>query len=294
MRAAGGASPLGPLPLTAIVAASLRNGIGSQGTLPWRLSKDMAYFRAVTMHVGEPVHDDEMMDSAGCVRTPVCMKNAVIMGRHTWDSIPPKFRPLRNRINVVVSTSMTRAHLGSFECDDHDTLIARSLDEAVALLQERRMWRYRARAEGDATLDSSGVLRGSALGHAFVIGGAALYRHLLTSTSQAWTLDSLLVTRIFTPVDLHEKCDVFLTEFRSPAQVAWEIERANTWTGRTPQHEEDALVCPNPDGLGAWQQATPEWHAHHFPCVLPAVLGPILDDNGMAIQFQCWRRSTCI
>jgi dihydrofolate reductase len=71
--------------LTLIVAATRANGIGKGGTLPWRLRKEMAYFARVTTHA------------------PEGEANAVIMGRNTWESIPPKFRPLRRRTNVVVS-----------------------------------------------------------------------------------------------------------------------------------------------------------------------------------------------
>lgn len=32
-------------------------------------------------------------------------QNVVLMGRKTWDSLPEKFRPLPNRLNVVLSRS---------------------------------------------------------------------------------------------------------------------------------------------------------------------------------------------
>ena len=73
--------------LTIIVAATLNNGIGQNGRLPWRLSKEMQYFARVTSNAPE-----------GSV-------NAVLMGRNTWESIPKKFRPLPKRVNVVVSSN---------------------------------------------------------------------------------------------------------------------------------------------------------------------------------------------
>jgi dihydrofolate reductase len=53
--------------------------IGANGTLPWHLPEDMAHFKAQTA------------------------KAPVIMGRKTWDSLPPRFRPLPGRTNIVVT-----------------------------------------------------------------------------------------------------------------------------------------------------------------------------------------------
>ena len=66
--------------IVAMVVAMARNGvIGVDNGLPWRLPDDMAWFRDVTM--GKPV----------------------IMGRKTYASIPPRFRPLPGRHNIVIT-----------------------------------------------------------------------------------------------------------------------------------------------------------------------------------------------
>jgi dihydrofolate reductase len=63
-----------------LVAAVARNGvIGRDGTVPWHLPEDMAFFRELT--TGHPV----------------------VMGRRTWDSLPNRFRPLPGRRNIVVT-----------------------------------------------------------------------------------------------------------------------------------------------------------------------------------------------
>ena len=63
-----------------MIYARARNGvIGDQGQLPWHLPEDLAHFKATTQ---------------GC---------PVIMGRKTWDSLPPRFRPLPGRRNIVVT-----------------------------------------------------------------------------------------------------------------------------------------------------------------------------------------------
>ena len=63
-----------------LIYARARNGvIGRHNTLPWHLPEDLAHFKRQTL---------------GC---------PVIMGRKTWDSLPPRFRPLPGRLNAVLT-----------------------------------------------------------------------------------------------------------------------------------------------------------------------------------------------
>jgi len=91
--------------LTIIVAATKANGIGQNGQLPWKLSKELKYFARVTSDA------------------PEGKQNAVIMGRNTWESIPTKFRPLPKRLNIVLSRN-----------PDYDLSV--SPDAPVALLKD--------------------------------------------------------------------------------------------------------------------------------------------------------------
>ena len=67
------------MPLHLIYARAANGVIGKHNTLPWHLPEDMAHFKQLTQG------------------------SAVIMGRKTWDSLPPRFRPLPGRTNIVVT-----------------------------------------------------------------------------------------------------------------------------------------------------------------------------------------------
>lgn len=77
-------------PFALIVAATEEWGIGVKHNLAWHIPKDMAFFKHATTVIPKELENQ-----------PV--QNAVIMGRVTWESIPPKFRPLYRRFNIVVS-----------------------------------------------------------------------------------------------------------------------------------------------------------------------------------------------
>lgn len=104
--------------ITLIVARAQGGAIGKGGTIPWNAPEDLAFFQRETTG------------------------GAVIMGRNTWDSLP--FKPLKNRLNIVVSSG-----------DPDAPLVCRSVEAAIAA----------AEAAGHRRL--------------YGIGGAAIYAALL-------------------------------------------------------------------------------------------------------------------
>lgn len=77
--------------------------IGDGSKMPWHVPEDLAHFKATT-------------GSA-----------PVIMGRRTWDSLFPKFKPLPGRRNIVLSRSTS---------DFPGADAAASLSDALALLAD--------------------------------------------------------------------------------------------------------------------------------------------------------------
>lgn len=117
-------------PVLGLVWAQARDAagrpvIGAGGTMPWHLPEDLAHFRRVTS--GHPV----------------------VMGRRTWDSLPPRYRPLPGRVNVVVTRQPGWSPGGT------PVRVAGSVAEALAL----------ARA----------AARDTGSGEVWVMGGAQLY-----------------------------------------------------------------------------------------------------------------------
>lgn len=106
--------------LTIIVAAtSSRLGIGLKGILPWRLKKEMAYFKRVTTH------------------HPENLPNVVIMGRKCWESIPAKFRPLPNRHNIVLTRKGRVDGIDETMGPERGVEIASSLTDALERVRGR-------------------------------------------------------------------------------------------------------------------------------------------------------------
>lgn len=137
--------------------------MGVNGGMPWRLSPDLRYFKAMTI---------------GC---------PVIMGRGTWDAMPPKFRPLPGRENIVVT------HNPDFVADGARsfTSIDAALDYARDWLENKKALENKESESQDLSQDSPQDLPqdGPAI---WVIGGAAILREMLAN----YHADAAYVTQI--------------------------------------------------------------------------------------------------
>jgi len=91
-----------------VVAADLDWGIGKANALPWpKLRGDLQHFKRITSTASEG------------------QRNAIVMGRKTWESKEVACRALPNRLNVVVSRGELAVPAG--------VIATRSIDDALAV-----------------------------------------------------------------------------------------------------------------------------------------------------------------
>ncbi len=135
-----------------IVAVDKKNGIGLNNSLPWRLKKDLTFFRKKTL--------------GAC---PEKSLNSVIMASNTWKSIPPKYRPLSKRHNIVLTSEIKKSYDNVSFCP--------SLEKALALAVKKSA-------------------------QSFIIGGETLYFQCLKVIDK---ITSLYITEI----DSSYNCDRF-------------------------------------------------------------------------------------
>ncbi len=122
--------------ISIIVAISKNQVIGKNNQLIWHLPKDMKFFMDTTMDT------------------------VVIMGRKNYESIPKKYRPLKNRKNVIITRNKSYKAEGC--------IIVNSIDESLKVLNN---------------IENKEV---------FVIGGGEIYKKFL----EKGLIDRMYVTHI--------------------------------------------------------------------------------------------------
>ncbi|MBD79390.1 MAG: dihydrofolate reductase [Crocinitomicaceae bacterium] len=132
-----------------IVAMENNNGIGKDNDLLWHLPTDMRFFKQTT--------------------TGHC----IVTGRKNYESIPPKFRPLKDRTNIVVTRN------GNYS--EPNIKVAGSIERALEIAKE---------------LGETEV---------FIIGGGQIYKEALEK--------GLVQKMYITHVDTNLEADTFFPKF---------------------------------------------------------------------------------
>ena len=151
-----------------VVAYQTDRGIGHENTIPWKVLEDLQEFKRLTMGT------------------------AVIMGRKTWESLPVAFRPLKDRLNIV----LTRG-LNEFPgISEPDVFVCSGIYSAIELAKQNNR-------------------------NVSIIGGAEIYQ---------LALDLGIVDKVYaTEIRLGTECDTFFPELPSifqPMEIGtWKLSK---------------------------------------------------------------------
>lgn len=147
-----------------IVAIAENNAIGKNNRLLWKLSDDMKFFKETTTG------------------------HTVVTGRKSYESIPPKFRPLPQRVNIIITRQANYTAPGA--------TVVHSIEQALE----------KARAAGET--------------ECYIIGGGEIYREMLEKN----LVDEMLITHVqktyeadtfFPPADLTKWKSEILASFEA-------------------------------------------------------------------------------
>lgn len=145
-----------------IVATDSQWGIAKNGNIPWLIKEDLNFFQDVT----KANYDNDK-------------KNIIIMGKNTWKSLNENVRALNNRVNIIISSTMTNDELDTDNKTGEEAYLCKNIDLAIDLCYNI----------------SHGYNR------IFICGGSQIYKEML----QRNLLDNIYLTKI----DHDYNCDIF-------------------------------------------------------------------------------------
>ncbi|XP_030374290.1 dihydrofolate reductase [Scaptodrosophila lebanonensis] len=141
-----------------IVAVCDNFGIGIRGDLPWQIKSELKYFSRTTKRISDPTK-----------------RNVAIMGRRTYFGIPANKRPLPERLNIVLSTTLKHDDLPD------DVLLFPNLESAMQHLE---------------SVDLKDEIE-----NVWIVGGSGVYAEAMSSPR----CHRLYITKI----QQHFECDTF-------------------------------------------------------------------------------------
>ena len=196
--------------LKLIVAMCKNGGIGYRNNIPWKIKKDLLYFSNKTS--GE---------YGKCIMKNIATnnkKNAIIMGKNTWYSLPKYPEPLKNRDNIILSTSIPESIVRNSNSDliIYFSSISRIMSFCISsgtdpLIVSERYGCY----EKHETNEKREINRNSIIktynelyDELWIIGGTQVY-NVFVNENMKNSSNILIDEFCITYIDKHYNCDTF-------------------------------------------------------------------------------------
>lgn len=159
--------------MESIYAIDINNGLSKEGIIPWKSKKDLMFFAEKTKN------------------------NVIIMGKNTYFSLPENFRPLKTRLNIVLTSKPE-----DFINQAKDGLIFTSDDKIYNFILNNRE-KYN---ELYPSLSKDFKI--------FFIGGKKIYEQFIPICKKVWV----------TQIKKDYSCDLFLNydfskQFKEPSLI---------------------------------------------------------------------------
>jgi dihydrofolate reductase/thymidylate synthase len=149
-------------------------GIGNKNGLLFNLKEDLKYFQKITINESRP------------------QKNVVLMGRKTWFSIPKEKRPLKDRLNLVLTNDKNLLQVSPYPSFFFRN---RPLDKDVYFLTYAQFLDFYKRTNANV----------------FVIGGGQIYNMFLSN--RFLKPERLYITEVTDTLSPSNAPDTFLANF---------------------------------------------------------------------------------
>jgi dihydrofolate reductase len=102
--------------MEAIYATDINYGLSKDGNIPWKSKKDMKFFMNKTIN------------------------NVVIMGRNTYFSIPEEHRPLKNRLNIVLTSNPHMYFKIEDDCKEKNLMFTNNPEIYISIIVRRERY----------------------------------------------------------------------------------------------------------------------------------------------------------
>ena len=206
--------------LKLIVAMCKNGGIGYRNEIPWKIKKDLLYFRnKTTGEYGKYMRNIKNSTTNTSVSIENDLKkNAIIMGKNTWLSLPKYPDPLKNRDNIILSTSIPESIVcnSDFDLVVHFSSISRIMSFCISpgpipVVENTRYECLKKHEENEkCEINRKSIVKkyNSLYDEIWIIGGTQIYNIFVNENMEKG--NNILINEFcITYIDKYYECDTF-------------------------------------------------------------------------------------